>query len=79
MSSKWLVVGCTLWTLGCATNETVKNEGLDSPSEPPAAAEQVQKKEAPSEVLNKNEGKVKCPKNAKLVNGKCLLQVESND
>jgi hypothetical protein len=48
------------------------NSGLDKTT-PPAPGDD---KDNSSRVLNKNKS---CPKNSKMVNGKCTLQVESDD
>ena len=63
--------------VGCASgekpvdNSTSATTGISTTESGADSAEDNQ-----SKVLNKNK---KCPKNSKLVNGKCMLQVESND
>lgn len=61
---------------GCTTQSKVEESSSTTPavSAPPAPAEIVDENQ--SKVLNKNK---KCPRNSKVVNGKCTLQVESND
>lgn len=63
---------------GCASeNKLLENSATATTvSAPEFAPDPVDENENQSKVLNKSK---KCPKNAKLVNGKCTMQVESND
>ena len=61
---------CSLISIGCST-ATPKG----APTETPATAATSDAPMSDSQVLRKN----KCPKNSKYVNGKCMLQVESDD
>lgn len=64
--------------MGCASTSTPNNENS---SEPQAKATDTATTaddgaNEPSKILTRNK---KCPKNSKVVNGKCTLQVESDE
>jgi hypothetical protein len=65
--------------VGCSSSPAKNTPEPDSEKMPSTQASEPgpdETKDASSEVLNKNK---KCPKKSKMVNGKCMLQVESND
>lgn len=64
----------TISLAGCATSGSAPESNTSQAVEKAEPAAPVE--EETSRVLNKNK---KCPKNAKVVNGKCMMNVESND
>ena len=61
----------------CSSPAPKNTPPTDYPSTPVVAPPNLNDKSSESsEVLNKNK---KCPRKTKMVNGKCLLQVESAD
>lgn len=77
--SHWMIALSAVCLMGCAAQDITpeNSQGLDPA--PTAESEKSTAQDQHSEVLGKQDSKVKCPKNSKLINGKCLLQVESND
>jgi PBP1b-binding outer membrane lipoprotein LpoB len=77
--NKLIISLAAVLMVGCSSTPAAKSSGSDSEKMPSTQASEPgtqDAKESASEVLNKNK---KCPKKSKMVNGKCMLQVESND
>jgi hypothetical protein len=70
-----MLVLTVVFVAGCASTPAEKTaDTMEAPATTMPATGEA--KDEPSQVLNKN---TKCPKKSKMVNGKCLLQVESSE
>lgn len=70
--SAFVFVGCS----SAPGTQTAEKDVEKMPSTQASEPGPDETKSSPSEVLTKNK---KCPKKSKMVNGKCMLQVETTE
>jgi hypothetical protein len=78
---KTILLGVLLLTLSaCVSASKQAAQSAPPPTAPaPAAPVAEAKPSETSDVLARKDAAVKCPKRAKLVKGKCLMQVEETE
>jgi len=78
--SKHVLILASFLLVACGSSQPAPEKPIEKADHPSVQSSQPGpdevKEDTSSQVLTKNK---KCPKKSKLVNGKCVMQVESSD